>query len=182
MRGRGLGRLILRRHWEKLLRRAGQPQQRGRVWSYCVRGKRNRRRADLAELTTTGRVELAGSTAFGRHAGRIFVGSRASRVRDVARSLGRGLYLRRAGKRSRFVYFVRKGRVRMVAVATRKLASSKRRLRAAVRRLRSARAAQVRRQFVPNAKASVRPTGATLAGSQNPRLNRQLALLCGLQR
>ncbi len=60
---------------------------------------------------------------------------------QVSRSIGRGLYVRRAGKRSRFVYYVRKGRVRMVAVATRKLASSRRRLRAAVRRSRRARAA-----------------------------------------
>jgi hypothetical protein len=152
------------------------------VWSYCVRGERNRRRADLAELTPGGRIELAGSTAYGRHAGGVFVGSKAGRVRRVARSLGRGLYVRRAGKRARFVYLVRKGRVRMVAVATRKLAAGKRRLRAAVRRLRRGRAAHVRRTFVPSAKASTRPTGTTLAGSKNSRLNRQLALLCGLQR
>ena len=180
--GRGFRRLVLRRHWEKLLRRAGQPQQRGRVWSYCVRGERNRRRADLAELTPGGRIELAGSTAYGRHAGGIFVGHRASRVGRVARSQGRGLYVRRAGKRARFVYLVRKGRVRMVAVATRKLSNSKRRLRAAVRRLRAGRAAKVRREFVPSARASARPTGKPLAGTQNPRLNRALALLCGLKR
>ena len=99
VRGRGLGRLILRRDWTRLLRRAGQPQQRDRVWTYCVRGKRNRTKADFAELTTTGKVELAGSTARGRHAGRIFVGSRASKVRRTSKRIGRGLYVRRAGKR-----------------------------------------------------------------------------------
>ncbi len=180
VRGRGLGRLILRRDWTRLLQRAGQPQQRDRVWTYCVRGKRNRTKADFAELTTTGKVELAGSTARGRHAGRIFVGSRASKVRRTSRSIGRGLYVRRAGKKSRFIYYVRRGRVRMVAVATRKLASSKRRLRAAVRRSLRAKASAARRTFVPASKASASLRGTSFAATQDPKLNRKLALLCGL--
>ena len=150
----------------------------GRGAGACA-GRRNRTKADFAELTTTGKVELAGSTARGRHAGRIFVGSRAPRCAGL-QPIGRGLYVRRAGRRSRFVYYVRKGRVRMVAVATRKLASSRRRLRAAVRRALRARAANVRRTFVPASTASASLRGSNLAGSSNQRLNRQLALLCGL--
>ena len=182
VRGRGLGRALLRRDWVKLLRRAGQPQQRDRVWTWCVRGRRNRTKADFAHLTTTGKVELAGSTARGRHAGRIFVGSKASKVRRVSKRVGRGLYVRKAGsRRSRFVYYVRRGRVRMVAVATRKLASSKRRLRAAVRRSRRAKASAARRTFVPASKASASLRGTSFAATRDPKLNRKLALLCGIQ-
>ena len=168
VRGRGLGRAILRRDWVKLLRRAGQPQQRNRVWTWCVRGRRNRNKADFAHLTTTGKVELAGSTARGRHAGRIFVGSRASKVRRASKRIGRGLYVRKAGKRSRFVYYVRKGRVRMVAVATRKLASNRRRLRAAVRRSLRAKASAAKRAFVPASKASASLRGATSPARRTP--------------
>jgi hypothetical protein len=49
----------------------------------------------------------------------------------------------------------------------------------------SARAVQIRREFVPNATqaaaARSAPTGQTLAGSSNPRLNTAFALLCHLQ-
>ena len=55
-----------------------------RAWSWCVRGKRNRRAADVAVLSTAGRVELVGSTARGRSAGGIAVGAPARRLRGGA--------------------------------------------------------------------------------------------------
>jgi len=178
---RGLGQLRLRRGWETLLRRAGQPQQRSRAWSWCVRGKRNGHAADVAELSKGGRVELVGSTARGRSAGKVAVGARVRRVRRVARSIGRGLYVRRARRGARFVYAVRGGRVRAVAVATRSLARRRSSLRAAMKRLRKARGSQARPVFVANATAgSARPTGHTLAGTSDPRLNRALVLLCSV--
>jgi hypothetical protein len=178
---RGLWKIRLRRRWDTLLRSYGQPQQRNRAWSWCVRGRRNRRKADVAELTKGGRVELAGSTAYGRRAHGIAIGAKSRRVRRSTRSLGRGLFVRRASRRATFVYAVRHGRVRAVAVATRGLARHHSRLRAAMRRLLKARATQVRPRFVPNTTAgSARLTGKTLAGSSNVRLNRALALLCNL--
>jgi hypothetical protein len=48
----------------------------------------------------------------------------------------------------------------------------------------SAKAAQTQPEFVPSAaQAATRaaPTGQTLAGSSNPRLNTALAVLCHLQ-
>jgi microsomal dipeptidase-like Zn-dependent dipeptidase len=178
---RGLRQLRLRRNWETLLRRAGQPQQRTRAWSWCVRGARNRRAADVAELSPGGRVELVGSTARGRSAGGIAVGARARHLRGVARSAGSGMFVRRA-RRSAYVFAVRRGRVRAVGVATRALARRPARLRAAMRRLRKARATQAARTFTPNPTAgSARLTGTTLAGSSNPRLNRALALLCSVK-
>jgi hypothetical protein len=83
------------------------------------------------------------------------------------------------------VYVVRGGRIRAVAVATRRLARSRTALRRAVRLMLSARASQTQREFVPGAAqaatARVAPAGQTLAGSSNPRLNTALALLCHLQ-
>jgi hypothetical protein len=167
--GRGLGPLRLGDDWETLLQRAGQPQQRTRAWTWCVRGAANRDAADVAMLSRSGRVELVGSTARGRSAGGISVGARASRVRSLGRQVRPGLFVRGA-----YVYAVRGGHVRAVGVA-----SSARRA-AAVRGLVSARASQAPRAFVPNAATRSALTGTTLAGASEPRLNSALALLCAL--
>ena len=128
---RGLGGIRLRASTTRLLSRGGQPKVRGhRAWTWCVRGKRNRRKKVAAALTRRGKVTLVGSNAKGADARRIRVGDRAARVRDSARRVGKGLFVRAAGPRARFVYGVRGGRVRFVAVATR--AASKN--RAALRR------------------------------------------------
>jgi hypothetical protein len=177
---RALGPIRLRDGWEALLRRVGQPQQRTRAWTWCARGRRNGGAADVAELTRRGKVELAGSTAFGRGAFGVEVGARARRLRGLARSAGHGLFVRR-GHQAVFVWGVRHGRVNVVAVATRRLSRHPRVLRAAMRRVAAAHARQARPKFVPNASLrSARLTGATLAGSSDPRLNRALAVLCGL--
>jgi hypothetical protein len=166
-------------HWERLLRVAGQPQQRTRAWSWCVREDGNFHAADVAELTRGGRVELIGSTARLRRAAGIPIGAKADRLGDDARSLGGGVFVRpRHG--AQFTYFVHGGRVRAVAVATRKLAHHASALRAAMHRLVTARATESPRRFVPNAaQRSGKLIGGTLAGSSNPRLNRALAILCG---
>jgi hypothetical protein len=105
---RGLGRLRLRDGAARLLRRGGQPKERGdRAWSWCVRGKRNGGKRVAAVLTPAGKVALVGTSA----------GTR--KLPDGARRVGRGLFVRSAGRRARFVYGVRRGQVRFVAVATR---------------------------------------------------------------
>ena len=156
---RGLGRIRLGMKWENALRVNGQPQQRNRAWTWCVRGKGNATKADVAELTAAGRVELAGSTALTRSANGVPVGASASRLRGL-RSAGGGLLVRQ-GRHSSFVYSVSSGRVRAVAVATRALARDPKALRAAMARLVKARATQAERRFVPNAAtASNRIAGA----------------------
>jgi microsomal dipeptidase-like Zn-dependent dipeptidase len=178
----GLGRLRLGSRWKTLLRRAGQPQQRTRAWSWCVRGGRNGRAADVAELSPNGRVELVASTARGRSAGRIPVGASAQRLAGAAHPAAGGVFVRRAG-RTTYVYTVRRGRVRAVGVATPALARHPAHLREAMRRVRMARATQARPRFKPNPTAgSARLTGTTLAGSSDPRLNRALVMLCSLNR
>jgi len=170
LRSFGRGSLRLGAGWRALLRSAGQPQQRGRAWSYCVQGALNRSAADVAELTPAGRVELVGSTAFGRGAGGVFVGSRAG---------GRaGMHVKR-----RWVWIVRGGRVRAVGVAARALVGRPGALRAAMNRVLHASATAVRPRFVPNAAQTHagRPTGKPLAGTSDPRVNAALTMLCGLQ-
>src|SRR4051794_24691261 len=167
---RGRGPLRLGRGWRALLRRAGQPQERTRTWSYCVLGKRNRSAADVAVLgARSGKVQLVGSTANGRDAGGVFVGSAARRV-AAARSAGGGIRFRRTA-RGAWVYAVRGGRVRAVGVAGRSLARHPGALRGAMLRVLAARASAARRTFVPSAAttgARGRITGKPLAGTSDP--------------
>lgn len=127
---RGLGRLYLRNTAAQLLRRGGQPQVRGdRAWTWCALRKRNRGKKVVAALTRAGRVALVGSTAYGHRGLRIRTGTRSKRLRGRARRIGKGLYVRRAGRRARFVYGTRRGRVRFVAVATRGASKNRKVLR-----------------------------------------------------
>jgi hypothetical protein len=179
---RGLGRMRLGVRWPALLRRAGQPRQRTRVWTWCVRGAGNERAADVAELDRSGNVELIGSTARGRTAAGVGIGAPARALSGTHRT-GGGLHVR-GTHRGTLVFAVQRGRVTAVAVASRSLARRPRALRAALRRLRSARATRAPRAFHPaaaQAAAGGRPTGRTLAGTADPRLNAALALLCSLQ-
>jgi hypothetical protein len=185
---RGRAGLRLGDDWEAVLRRAGQPQQRTRAWSWCVAGKRNARAADVAVLGKDGKVELVGSTARGRKAGGVAVGARLSKkTRARTRALGKTIRVRRSGRIS-WVYYLRRGRVRAVAVATRGLAKSHRALKADVKLLRTAQVSQTPHpKFVPSdATAQAAASGAslegrTLAGSSNPSLNDAMMLLCLLQ-
>ncbi|MEO6496609.1 MAG: hypothetical protein ABIO51_03900, partial [Solirubrobacteraceae bacterium] len=158
----GRGQIRLGDSWRALLERAGQPQQRNRAWSWCVRGKNNGRKADVAVLSKDGVVELVGSTARKRFASGVAVGQRASAIRG-GRSIGGGVRVRRSGSRV-VVSATRAGRVRAVAVATAKLASDPRALRAAVRRVLTAKASNRPRRFVPAEAQSVpRMLGRVLA-------------------
>ena len=165
-----------------LLRRAGQPQQRTRAWSWCVAGKLNHNAADVAELSRAGKVELVGSTARGRSAGGVLVGAPARRVR-TARSAGGGVRFR-ATRRGAWVYAVRGGRVRAVAVASRDLARSPSALRVAVGGCwprRRPPAPQSLTPAQPQPAAGARLTGRTIAGTSDPKLNAALVMLCSLQ-
>jgi hypothetical protein len=127
---RGLGRLRLGDSTDRLLRRGGQPKVRGnRAWTWCALRKKNRGKKVVAALTRKGKVALVGSSAQGHRGLRIRVGVKANRLRGKARKFGKGVYIRKAGKRARFVYGVRKGRVSFVAVATRSATKSRKQLR-----------------------------------------------------
>jgi hypothetical protein len=127
----GLGRLRLGWNTDQLLRGGGQPRVRGgRAWSWCAKRKKNHGKKIVAALTRRGKVALLGSSAEGHRGLRIRVGVKAKRLRGKARKFGKRVYIRKAGRRARFVYGVRKGRVSFVAVATRSATKSRKQLRA----------------------------------------------------
>jgi hypothetical protein len=114
----------------RLLERAGQPKVRGdRAWTWCVRGKRNRHKRIAAVLTPAGNVALVGSNTRGSDLRRVRVGDPAGRIRGHVRRMGSGLLVRRGGPKSRFIYGVRGGKIRFVAVATREASKNGRVLR-----------------------------------------------------
>jgi hypothetical protein len=185
---RGLGALRLGLDWPTLLRRAGQPQQRTRVWSWCVQGTGNEKAADVAELDDAGNVELVGSTAQGRAAAGVGVGAPAPALAHKGRLLGGGVRVLPSPSGA-WVYTVQGGRVTAVAAATRSLARRPAALLAALGRLQGATATQAPGEFRPNPAAAptdappaaaAQPVGVPLAGTGDPGLNATLALLCSL--
>jgi hypothetical protein len=124
---RGLRALRIGATPERTLFAAGQPTSRpGRSFSYCGSVR--------AVFDSAGHLALVASTARGHRAGRIHPGTRAAVVRRHARSLGHGVWLRhrlRGGRR--YVFGVRRGRVRFVAVVSRSDAARRARLRADLR-------------------------------------------------
>jgi hypothetical protein len=114
-----------------LLRRAGQPKHRGpRGWSYCVSSPRRGGAGRMAvALTSGGHVALVGSTSPGHKARGIRTGMKAKRVKSRSKAFGRGVRVQRLSGGRRFVYGVRGGRVRFVAVAARSAARSRGALR-----------------------------------------------------
>ena len=84
-RARGRGPIRLGDDWQTLLRRAGQPQQRDRAWSWCVQGRAQPHAPPTSPCSAAGgRVELVGSTARGRNA--LGVGDRPPRDAPSARA------------------------------------------------------------------------------------------------
>jgi hypothetical protein len=181
IKAHGFNHLRLGDGWVALLRRAGQPQTRGLAWSWCVAGSRNRHAADVAVLSNGGTVELVGSTARDRTARRVSVGDGAATLPPTT-AVGGGVRVIESGSGA-WVFAVRRGTIRAVAVASRQLAKRPAALRRAVRRLLAARASQAKPAFKPNATAaaSASPGGKVLAGASDPRLNAAFAYLCSMQ-
>jgi hypothetical protein len=98
---------------------AGQPAKRpGHAWSYCA-GRESRPAGTVTPiLDDSGRLVVIASTARFHKSARIGPGARASRLRGRAKAFGRGVFVRNAGRGAKFVYGVRRGRVRYVGVAS----------------------------------------------------------------
>jgi hypothetical protein len=125
----GLGRTLrLGDTAEHALYRAGQPLSRpGRTFRYCA----GRHGSVTSVFNARGRVALIASTARGDRAGGIRTGSAAQRRK---RRFAPGVFLgRRLRGGRRYVYGVRGGRVRFVAIATATELRSAKRLRADLR-------------------------------------------------
>ena len=117
----------------KLLKRAGQPEERPkRSYRYCVNGKKNKR-AEVAAVFTKGakpRVGLVASDARTHRIGGIHPGGNAGNLTPKAKKLGRGVFVQKAGRKNRtYVFGVKRGRIKFVGVASRNVAKSKKNLR-----------------------------------------------------
>ena len=101
---------------------AGPPRgSSGRALSWCVTGGGKA----TAVLSSNGRIGLIGTTARGRAPGRAARGSSLRKLRGVhgkLRRVGRGVY--GASRRGPFVFGVRRGKVRYVAVTHSRMSRS----------------------------------------------------------
>ena len=136
---KGFTRMHLGDTYEQLLRRAGQPDARpGYAWRYCS-GRGNGGRVTPI-LDTRGRLAVIMSAQRFHKAARVGPGAEATRLRGKARRFGRGVYVRRLGRRGiKFVYLVKRGRVTHAGIATGRATKSRRQLRVHLRRARLAR-------------------------------------------
>jgi hypothetical protein len=115
----GLGRLRLGRTSDALLRRAGQPRSRGRVWTWCVMARGEQRPGRVtAVLTPAGRVSTVASTARGHRALGARPGAKPTRAKARTKPFGRGVRARRLAGGRRLAIGVRRGKVRWIAVTT----------------------------------------------------------------
>ena len=100
-----------------------QPLSRGRVWKYCVREPRTRERArNFTVFSRGGRLVMIATTARSHRAALVGVRSRAEQLQG-ARRVAKGVVTWNAGRGNRYVFGVRKGRVKYVALASRRIAS-----------------------------------------------------------
>jgi hypothetical protein len=130
----GLGRTIrLGDSTVAALYRAGQPLSRpGRSYRYCVAGQTGA--AVMTVFNGRGRTALVASTAPGDRVGGIGPGASARRLGRRAHRVMPGVWVgRRLSTGAHYVYGVRNGRVRFVAITTASQARSTTRLRSDLR-------------------------------------------------
>jgi hypothetical protein len=134
---RNIGRLRLgdRRATQIKRMRFGPTRTTPYSYRWCVKGSSGSVTAAFSSRKASGRALLVASTAPGHRMRRVGPGAgRRLLVRSFARArrLSSGIY--RAGPRSRRLFGVRRGRVRFVAVADRRLLGDRRALRRYLRR------------------------------------------------
>jgi hypothetical protein len=134
---RNIGRVRLGYTRAKALHRiAVHPIRLGRyAYTWCVKRSRGRVRAVFSRGYSTGRARLVITTARGHGMRGVHPGVRSRLLRQRfprARRVARGVY--RASRSSRRIFGTRRGRVRFVGVANRRLLRSRRGLRGYLRR------------------------------------------------
>ena len=118
-RGDELGRVRLGEDPVKVLRSANQPETRnGRVYRWCVGDRGDRQGNVIAVFSAAERVGLVASTAPKHRYNAIGTGTKSSRLRGRAKSIGSGLFVTRVKGGTRIVYGTKKGKVAFVALAT----------------------------------------------------------------
>jgi hypothetical protein len=173
---KGLGEIKLGSTPERLLLRTGQPQQRDRAWTWCVRSPENKRAKAVAVLSPQGRVELVGADARGIKALGVGTGSPVRSLPKRAVRFAGSMRLVKA-RGATYLFGVANGKISFVAVPSAKLLKSPKRLLEHVALLRRARARQPG-AFVPAAtKASRRSADGTPFVKQDGKLLSKVCLL-----
>lgn len=117
----------------ELLKRAGQPQGRpNRSYRYCVKGRKNNEAKLSAVFTDSAepQVGLVLTNARTHRIRGVHPGGNAAMVPFDAVERGRGVYVQKIrGKKQRFVFGVKRGKVKFVGVGTRKATKSKKSLK-----------------------------------------------------
>ena len=134
---RNIGRIRLGRTRRQMLRVRVQPRRRTpRTYRYCVKRSRGRVTAVFQSRSRRARARLVTSTARLHRKGRVGRGARfrstMTRTFPRRRRIGHGLY--RASPRSRRIVGVRRGRVRFIGVADRRVLRNRRALRRYLRK------------------------------------------------
>jgi hypothetical protein len=125
LRIRGVRHIEVGLRYNRLLKRAGQPQiRRGRVWRWCLNGRDLSKVHITAVLSPKGHSELVATNARGQRAAKIGVGDKLRRLRRLATAYDNGVWIlpQRGGRA--FIYGTRGGRVKFAAVATRRIAKN----------------------------------------------------------
>ena len=156
---KGLGQMRLGYTPDRLLRRVGQPQQRTRAWSYCVRSPENKKANATAVFSPKGRVELVGSNARGIKALGIGAGTPVRRLPKRATSFGGSMRLV-TSRGATYLFGVSGKKVSFVALPSPALLKSPRALLQYVALLRKAKASQPG-VFVPAALSASQRTDGT---------------------
>jgi hypothetical protein len=119
--------------------RAGQPVSRKRAWKWCTRNSKQGKRAlggrrnVVGVFDGKGRMRLAASTLRINKARGIGRGDRKRALRKRARSIGKGLFIRRSRGGTTFVWGTKGRKVSFAGVADRRI-SGKAKLRRYVKR------------------------------------------------
>ncbi len=133
---RGVGRIRLGSARSRLTRLRVKPTRRtANSFRYCVKGGSSQVRAVFSRRSSKGRVELVATTARGHGNRRVRVLSRTRtflRAYPRRRRLTRGIY--RASPGSPRLFAIRRGRVRYIAVANKRLLRKPSALRRALKR------------------------------------------------
>jgi hypothetical protein len=122
------GRVALGDEAREALERGGQPERRTQAWRWCASADKESKRVH-GVFSDAGEIDLVASTVGANEAAGIGTGDPASKLRSRADRLGDGLWSKRAGPGSRYVFGTDGGEVTFAGVATAGAASSAEALR-----------------------------------------------------
>jgi microsomal dipeptidase-like Zn-dependent dipeptidase len=163
---RGLGRLRLGSKARSQLMRAGQPLRRTQAWSYCVKGKRNRKAVASAVMTPRGRVALVATSERGHRVRGIGPGASVKRLRRHADPIGGGVWTASLGGHT-LAFVVRHGVVHTVALAGGPAGRSDASLRTYLRLVPRKGLPHRPSQVITSASSKVSPAGAVPLAAQH---------------